>query len=81
MEKRKKYDTYGSDGFQQHFSQEDIFRGSNIEDILKEFGFGGGSFSRGSKGCGGGGKRFSFNPESMFGGGRQQQAAPPKGSR
>jgi len=80
VEKRKKYDTYGSDGFQQHFSQEDIFRGSNIEDILKEFGFGGGSFSRGSKGCGGGGKRFSFNPESMFGGGRQQQAAPPKGS-
>ena len=79
-EKRKKYDTYGSEGFSQNFSQEDIFRGSNIEDILKEFGFGGGSFSRGSKGCGGGGKRFSFNPESMFGGGRQQQAAPPKGS-
>jgi curved DNA-binding protein len=78
-EKRKKYDTYGSEGFSQNFSQEDIFRGSNIEDILKEFGFGGGSFSRGSKGCGGG-KRFSFNPESMFGGGRQQQAAPPKGS-
>ncbi len=81
-EKRKKYDTYGSEGFSRNFSQEDIFRGSNIEDILKEFGFGGGSFSRGSKGCGGGGKRFSFNPESMFGfgGGRQQQAAPPKGS-
>jgi curved DNA-binding protein len=80
-EKRKKYDTYGSEGFQQHFSQEDIFRGSNIEDILKEFGFGGGSFGGGRK-MGGGGKRFSFNPESMFGfgGGRQQQAAPPKGS-
>ncbi|RLG28171.1 J domain-containing protein [Methanosarcinales archaeon] len=82
-EKRKKYDTYGSEGFQQHFSQEDIFRGSNIDDILKEFGFGGASFSRGRK-MGGGGKRFSFNPESMFGfgggGGRQQQAAPSKGS-
>jgi len=80
-EKRKKYDTYGSEGFQQHFSQEDIFRGSNIEDILKEFGFGGSPFSRGRK-MGGGGKRFSFNPESMFnfGGGRQQQAAPVKGS-
>jgi len=81
-EKRKKYDTFGSEGFSQNFSQEDIFRGSNIEDILKEFGFGGGSpFSRGRK-MGGGGKRFSFNPESMFGsgGGRQQQKAPPKGS-
>lgn len=80
-EKRKKYDTYGSEGFQQHFSQEDIFRGSNIEDILKEFGFGGSSFSRGGR-MGGGSKRFSFNPESIFGsgGGRQQQAAPPKGS-
>ena len=80
-EKRKKYDTYGSDGFQQHYSQEDIFRGSNIEDILKEFGFGGSSFPRGRK-MGGGGRRFSFNPESMFnfGGGRQQPAAPAKGS-
>ncbi len=80
-EKRKKYDTYGSDGFQQHFSQEDIFRGSNIEDILREFGFGGASFSGGRK-MGGGGKRFSVNPESIFnfGGGRQQQAAPVKGS-
>ncbi|MBC2716372.1 MAG: J domain-containing protein [Desulfobacteraceae bacterium] len=81
-EKRKKYDTYGSEGFQQHFSQEDIFRGSNIEDILREFGFGGSSFSSGGRKMGGGGKRFSFNPESIFnfGGGRQQQAAPVKGS-
>lgn len=78
--KRKKYDTYGSEGFQQHFSQEDIFRGSNIEDILKEFGFGGSPFSGGRK-MGGGGKRFSFNPESMFGfGGGRQQQAPVKGS-
>jgi curved DNA-binding protein len=79
-EKRKQYDTFGSEGFQQQFSQEDIFRGSNIEDILKEFGFGGGSFFSGGRKMGGGGKRFSFNPESMFGGGRQQQAAPVKGS-
>jgi len=81
-EKRKQYDTYGSESFQQNFSQEDIFRGSNIEDILKEFGFGGGSFSLGGRKAGGGGRRFSFNPESMFnfGGGRQQQAAPAKGS-
>ena len=25
-EKRKQYDTFGSDGFQQRFSQEDIFK-------------------------------------------------------
>ncbi len=81
-EKRKKYDTYGSEGFQQQYSQEDIFRGSNIEDILKEFGFGGASFFSGGRKVGGGGKRFSFNPESMFGfgGGGQQQSAPVKGS-
>jgi len=81
-EKRKKYDTFGSEGFQQQFSQEDIFRGSNIEDILKEFGFGGGAFFSGGRKMGGGGRRFSFNPESMFnsGGGRQQQSPPAKGS-
>jgi len=81
--KRKQYDTYGSESFQQNFSQEDIFRGSNIEDILKEFGFGGASFFSGGRKMGGGGKRFSFNPESMFnsGGGHQQQSsAPVKGS-
>jgi len=81
-EKRKQYDTYGSESFQQNFSQEDIFRGSNIEDILKEFGFGGGAFSFGGRKAGGGGRRFSFNPESMFnfGGGARQQSAPAKGS-
>jgi curved DNA-binding protein len=85
-EKRKQYDTYGSEDFQQRYSQEDIFRGSNVEDILREFGFGGASFftnfgGRGRKSAGG--TRFSFDPESMFGfggGGRQQQAAQMKGS-
>lgn len=38
-EKRQQYDTYGSADFQQRFSQEDIFRGSNLNDILREFGF------------------------------------------
>ncbi len=46
-EKRQKYDAYGPDAFNQQFSQEDIFRGSNINDILREMGvnfnFGGGS--------------------------------------
>lgn len=78
-EKRKQYDTFGSEGFQQQFSQEDIFRGSNIEDILREFGFGGASFfSAGGRKAGG--RRFSFNPESIFGfGGGGHGAAPVKG--
>lgn len=47
-EKRQQYDTYGSEGFQERYSQEDIFRSSNLDDILKSFGFGGG------------GRKFSF---------------------
>ena len=42
--KREEYDTYGSAGFQQRYSQEDIFRGFDLNDILNQFGFGGGSF-------------------------------------
>ncbi|MBF0411492.1 MAG: DnaJ domain-containing protein [Desulfamplus sp.] len=39
-EKRQQYDTYGSAGFQQRYSKEDIFRDFDISDILREFGFG-----------------------------------------
>jgi len=63
-EKRKEYDTFGSEGFRQRFSQEDIFRGFDFNDIFKEFGFGGR----------GGGMRFSFGSGSPFGGGGQRQA-------
>ncbi|WP_417908490.1 DnaJ C-terminal domain-containing protein [Candidatus Electronema sp. PJ] len=41
--KRKEYDTYGSAGFQQRYSQEDIFRNFDLNDILGQFGFGSGS--------------------------------------
>jgi curved DNA-binding protein len=63
-EKRQKYDTYGSAGFQQKFSQEDIFRGSDLGSILREFGinFGGGAFQAGGRTKMGGN---SF--ESLFG--------------
>jgi curved DNA-binding protein len=37
-EKRRQYDTFGSAGFHQRFSQEDIFRGFDFGDILKDFG-------------------------------------------
>ncbi len=69
-EKRKQYDTFGSDGFHQRFSQEDIFRGSDFGDILREFGFGGANSFMGR----GGGTRFSFGG-SPFGShpGRQAQ--------
>lgn len=78
-EKRKQYDAFGSEGFQQRFSQEDIFKGSNLEDILREFGFGGASFfsgfSRGKKPKAGA-TRFSFDQDSIFGGGGDRRQAP-----
>lgn len=46
-EKRKQYDTFGATGFQQRYSQEDIFRGFDVNDILRQFGFGGASFGGG----------------------------------
>lgn len=40
-EKRQQYDNYGSEAFSRKFSQEDIFRGFDINDILRDLGFGG----------------------------------------
>ncbi len=39
-EKRKEYDTYGMSGFQQRYTQEDIYRGFNLGDLFKDLGFG-----------------------------------------
>lgn len=39
-EKRRQYDMFGAEGFRQRYSQEDIFQGFDIGDILKDFGFG-----------------------------------------
>jgi len=75
-EKRKEYDTFGSEGFRQRFSQEDIFRGFDFGDIFREFGFGGGDFSHG----GGGGRRFSFGTGSPFNFSGAQQPGQAKGS-
>jgi len=73
-EKRQQYDTYGSSGFHQRYSQEDIFKGFDFADIFKEFGFGGMNFSsRGGKGA-----RFSFGGGPF--GGRARQAPPVKGA-
>jgi len=46
-EKRQQYDTFGSAGFRQRYSQEDIFRNFDLNDILRQFGFGGGFRSAG----------------------------------
>src|SRR5512136_537093 len=41
-EKRQKYDQFGHAGINSQYSQEDLFRGVNFEDLLRGFGFGGG---------------------------------------
>jgi curved DNA-binding protein len=65
-EKRQQYDTVGSAGFQQRYSQEDIFRNVDLGSILKEFGinfgFGGGQFRQA------GGSSQAGNPfDDLFG--------------
>ena len=47
-EKRSQYDQFGSEQFNQRFSREDIFRGVDLSEILRDLGFGfeGGDFSR-----------------------------------
>ncbi|NIQ98132.1 MAG: J domain-containing protein [Desulfuromonadales bacterium] len=39
-EKKRQYDQFGDADFQQRYSQEDIFRGFDVGDIFREFGFG-----------------------------------------
>ena len=50
--KRQQYDQFGSEGFHQKFSQEDIFRDFDINEILRGFGFGGGNPFQGHSGFG-----------------------------
>lgn len=84
-EKKKQYDTYGSADFQQRYSQEDIFKNFNMDDILRQFGFGGNGGGGGSykMNMGGGGSQFSdiFGQTSRGGGcgGGGCQHAPQKG--
>jgi len=83
--KRKEYDLYGSaDQFRQKFSQEDIFRNFDLNDLLRGFGFdftgGGGrakSFSGSSRRRGS--FQQSFDPfADLFGGGGQSYAHMPQ---
>jgi len=86
QEKRNQYDTYGSaDQFRQKYSQEDIFRNFDLNDLLRGFGFDfGGSGGRTRSGSGGGTRRRGtaqqgFDPfADLFGGGGQSYGHMPQ---
>ncbi len=63
-EKRRQYDMFGAEGFQNRFSKEDIFRDFDLGSIFKEFGFG-----RSNRGQGGFGSAFGngFGPRGYDG--------------
>lgn len=78
--KRKQYDTFGSTGFHQRFSQEDIFRGFDFGDILKDLGFSSDDifstlFGRGSK------RKFHFGNFGARGDPGYEYGSPLRGAR
>ncbi len=40
-EKRRQYDTFGHEGIGSQYTQEDLFKGANFQDVFRDFGFGG----------------------------------------
>lgn len=81
-EKKQQYDLYGSTDFHQRYSQEDIFRGFDLNDILRQFGGGGAGASANFRSNNGGNGRFnSFFSQGNGGGcgGGGCHAAPEKG--
>lgn len=79
--KKKQYDLYGSANFHQRYSQEDIFRGFDLNDILRQFGFGATGQSTQFRTNMGGGSSFSsfFNQGNSGGCGGGCHAAAEKG--
>ncbi|MDD4356341.1 MAG: DnaJ C-terminal domain-containing protein [Smithellaceae bacterium] len=82
--KREEYDQFGSaDRFRQQYSQEDIFRDFDLDEILRSFGFGSGrgrtTFRTGRRG--GGAQDFEDPFSGIFGGGggRHYANMPQKG--
>jgi curved DNA-binding protein len=70
-EKKKQYDMFGAEGFQQRYSQDDIFSNFDFSNIFKEFGFGniGGSKRGGGSGIfnhifSGASRRYSYGAQS-----------------
>ena len=90
-QKRKQYDTFGSAQFHQRFSQEDIFRGFDIGDLFRDFGFSsngvfetlfGGSRRPGQRSGRRTGGPFGHGPDpfrDMFGHGAGPRAGPSPG--
>ena len=69
-EKRQQYDRFGSaDQYRQQYSQEDIYRDFDLDEILRSFGFGGGR----------GGGRTTFRTSTRRGGGSSQGFSDPFG--
>jgi molecular chaperone DnaJ len=71
-DKRKQYDQFGHAGIDGRYSQEDLFRGVDFEDLLRGFGFAGG----GGGGFGGG---SIFDLFFGGGGGRGGRRGPARG--
>ncbi len=73
-EKRRQYDSFGADGFEKRFSQDDIFRDFDFGSIFRDLGFGGGGrsqniFSQFFSGAGSGRSQARGSPfESPYGG-------------
>ncbi|MBN2419072.1 MAG: DnaJ domain-containing protein [Deltaproteobacteria bacterium] len=81
-EKRQQYDMFGSEGFQNRFSQEDIFRDFDFGSIFSEFGFGGrgrGSFGNIFSGMGGNSFKRGGSPFNGPFGGFNSRPQPVKG--
>ena len=83
-EKRKQYDSFGSDQFSRRYSQEDIFRNFDLNEILRDFGFSGaGGNERVFRGAGRrGGYTFRTGGDplrDLFGQGQPQYEPPQKG--
>ena len=62
--KKKQYDMFGASGFQQRYSQEDIFRNADFSSVFSDFNFGGSSSAGGFSGL-----NFDDILSSLFGGG------------
>jgi len=87
-EKRKQYDSFGSDTFSQRYTQEDIFRNFDINQILRDLGFGGlgGYGPAGTRTYRTGGRTRPYTTQGgfdpfgdLFGGQQQYSHLPQKG--
>lgn len=81
QEKRQQYDTFGSDTFQKRYTQEDIFRGADLNSIFREFGINMGGFSQAGGRPRGGAQFESFFSQGGMGGGNPFQSTQGFGAR